>query len=100
MVFPTPAWAASAMDKWYGKAWRERPHYGATLQAGERRGIQALPALLELAAQPAAPPIVRATAAFDDIAVVAEASRGLGEAMVGINVSDLPAPHRLAERGW
>ena len=44
--------------------------------------------------------IVRATAAFDDIAVVAEASRGLGEAMVGINVSDLPAPHRLAERGW
>ena len=22
------------------------------------------------------------------------------EAMVGINVSDLPAPHRLAERGW
>lgn len=27
-------------------------------------------------------------------------SRGLGEAMVGINVADLPAPHRLAERGW
>jgi hypothetical protein len=24
----------------------------------------------------------------------------LGEAMVGINVADLPAPHRLAERGW
>lgn len=44
--------------------------------------------------------IVRATAAWDDIAVVAEASRGLGEAMVGINVADLPAPHRLAERGW
>ncbi|WP_084614134.1 pyridoxal 5'-phosphate synthase lyase subunit PdxS [Nakamurella lactea] len=44
--------------------------------------------------------IVKATAAFDDPAVIAEASRGLGEAMVGINVSDLPAPHRLAERGW
>jgi pyridoxal 5'-phosphate synthase pdxS subunit len=44
--------------------------------------------------------IVRATAAWNDIAVVAEASRGLGEAMVGINVADLPAPHRLAERGW
>jgi pyridoxal 5'-phosphate synthase pdxS subunit len=27
-------------------------------------------------------------------------SRGLGEAMVGINVLDLAAPHRLAERGW
>ncbi|MGO1182776.1 MAG: pyridoxal 5'-phosphate synthase lyase subunit PdxS [Micrococcaceae bacterium] len=44
--------------------------------------------------------IVKATAQFDDAEAVAEASRGLGEAMVGINVSDLPAPHRLAERGW
>ena len=44
--------------------------------------------------------IVKATAAFDDPAVIAQVSRGLGEAMVGINVSDLPAPHRLAERGW
>jgi pyridoxal 5'-phosphate synthase pdxS subunit len=44
--------------------------------------------------------IVKATAFYDDPKVIAEASRGLGEAMVGINVSDLPAPHRLAERGW
>ena len=44
--------------------------------------------------------IVKATTFFDDPSVIAEASRGLGEAMVGINVSDLPAPHRLAERGW
>ncbi len=44
--------------------------------------------------------IVRATARFDDPETVADASRGLGEAMVGINVADLPAPHRLAERGW
>ena len=44
--------------------------------------------------------VVKATKHWDDIAVVAEASRGLGEAMVGINVADLPAPHRLAERGW
>jgi pyridoxal 5'-phosphate synthase pdxS subunit len=44
--------------------------------------------------------IVKATAQYMDPAVIAEASRGLGEAMVGINVSDLPAPHRLAERGW
>jgi pyridoxal 5'-phosphate synthase pdxS subunit len=44
--------------------------------------------------------IVKAVAAFNDPAVIAEASRGLGEAMVGINVSDLPAPHRLSERGW
>ena len=43
---------------------------------------------------------VRATTFWDDPKVVADASRGLGEAMVGINVADLPAPHRLAERGW
>jgi pyridoxal 5'-phosphate synthase pdxS subunit len=44
--------------------------------------------------------IVKATTFFDDPSVVAAASRGLGEAMVGINVNDLPAPHRLSERGW
>ena len=44
--------------------------------------------------------IVKATALYDDPAVIADVSRGLGEAMVGINVADLPAPHRLAERGW
>ena len=44
--------------------------------------------------------IVKAVAAFNDPDVIADASRGLGEAMVGINVSDLPAPHRLSERGW
>ncbi|MGO1977684.1 pyridoxal 5'-phosphate synthase lyase subunit PdxS [Brachybacterium tyrofermentans] len=44
--------------------------------------------------------IVKATTFHDDPSVIAEASRGLGEAMVGINVADLPAPHRLAERGW
>jgi pyridoxal 5'-phosphate synthase pdxS subunit len=44
--------------------------------------------------------IVKAVAAFNDAGVIAESSRGLGEAMVGINVSDLPAPHRLSERGW
>ena len=44
--------------------------------------------------------IVKATAFYNDPAVIAEVSRGLGEAMVGINVADVPAPHRLAERGW
>ncbi|HML50435.1 MAG TPA: pyridoxal 5'-phosphate synthase lyase subunit PdxS [Propionicimonas sp.] len=44
--------------------------------------------------------IVKATAAYTDASVIAETSRGLGEAMVGINVADVPAPHRLAERGW
>ena len=44
--------------------------------------------------------IVRATTFFDNPDEIAKASRGLGEAMVGINVDDIPVPHRLAERGW
>ena len=44
--------------------------------------------------------IVKATTFYNDPSVLAEVSRGLGEAMVGINVKDIPAPHRLAERGW
>jgi pyridoxal 5'-phosphate synthase pdxS subunit len=44
--------------------------------------------------------IVKAVTFFDDPKVVGEVSRGLGEAMVGINVADIPVPHRLAERGW
>jgi len=44
--------------------------------------------------------IVKAVTFYNDPAVLAEVSRGLGEAMVGINVRDIPAPHRLADRGW
>ncbi len=44
--------------------------------------------------------IVKATTFFDDPDVIANVSRGLGEAMVGINVADLPVDHRLADRGW
>ncbi|UJH71162.1 pyridoxal 5'-phosphate synthase lyase subunit PdxS [Ornithinimicrobium sp. INDO-MA30-4] len=44
--------------------------------------------------------IVKATTFYDDPDTIANVSRGLGEAMVGINVDDIPQPHRLAERGW
>jgi len=44
--------------------------------------------------------IVQATLHFNDPGIIAKVSRGLGEAMVGINVEEIPAPHRLAERGW
>ena len=44
--------------------------------------------------------IVKATTFHDDPDVIAKVSRGLGEAMVGINVDDIPEPHRLADRGW
>ena len=44
--------------------------------------------------------IVKAVTLYDDPGVIAEASRNIGAAMVGINVPDIPAPHRLADRGW
>ena len=44
--------------------------------------------------------IVAATTFHDDPGMIAKVSRGLGEAMVGINVDDVPEPHRLAQRGW
>jgi len=51
------------MDKWYGKTWRERWHYGTTLNAGMTQGAKALPSLLVIADDRATPSIVRATAA-------------------------------------
>jgi pyridoxal 5'-phosphate synthase pdxS subunit len=44
--------------------------------------------------------IVRATRHYDEPDVIAEVTRGLGEAMVGINVADIPVHHRLEDRGW
>ena len=44
--------------------------------------------------------VVQATMHFDNPDVVAKVSRGLGEAMVGINVADIPVHHRLEDRGW
>jgi len=58
-----PEWAASAMDKWYGKKWCARPQYGTTLHAATTQGVKAVPALMKLAQDPASPAIVRATAA-------------------------------------
>ena len=44
--------------------------------------------------------IVEATTHFEDPDLVAKVSRGLGEAMVGINIADIPEADRLAARGW
>jgi pyridoxal 5'-phosphate synthase pdxS subunit len=44
--------------------------------------------------------IVKATTFYDDPDVIAKVSRGLGEAMVGINVDDLSTEQRYAQRGW
>jgi len=44
--------------------------------------------------------IVEATTHYNDPKILAEISRGLGEPMVGIGVSELPEAERLAVRGW
>jgi pyridoxal 5'-phosphate synthase pdxS subunit len=44
--------------------------------------------------------IVEATTHYMDADIIAKVSRDLGEAMVGINISDIPAAERMQERGW
>jgi len=44
--------------------------------------------------------IVQATTHFNDPEIIAEVSKNLGEAMVGIEISTLPQDQLLASRGW
>jgi pyridoxal 5'-phosphate synthase pdxS subunit len=44
--------------------------------------------------------IVEAVTHYNDPTILAEVSKGLGEAMVGIGVTELPEGARLAVRGW
>lgn len=44
--------------------------------------------------------IVEATTHYNDAKIIAEVSKGLGEAMVGINIGDIPQGELLATRGW
>ncbi|HQQ25764.1 MAG TPA: pyridoxal 5'-phosphate synthase lyase subunit PdxS, partial [Methanomassiliicoccales archaeon] len=44
--------------------------------------------------------IVEAVTHYDDPKVIAEVSRGLGEAMHGIEISTLAKEQRMQERGW
>ncbi len=44
--------------------------------------------------------IVEATTFYRDPQIVAKVSRNLGEAMVGIEIDDIPAGQRMQERGW
>ena len=49
---------------------------------------------------PRARAIVEAVTNFDDPSVLAEVSRGLGDAMRGIDISTIKPEQRLQERGW
>ena len=44
--------------------------------------------------------IVEAVTYFEDPAMVAKVSRGLGEAMVGIEIDTLADSERMQDRGW
>jgi pyridoxal 5'-phosphate synthase pdxS subunit len=44
--------------------------------------------------------IVEVVTHYDDPSVIAEVSKNLGEAMVGIEIDELPVEQRLQERGW
>lgn len=44
--------------------------------------------------------IVRATTNYEDYALLAELSKGMGEPMKGIDISTLHASERMQERGW
>ena len=44
--------------------------------------------------------IVKATTHYNDPKVISDASRGLGEAMIGKEMGDLPEAERMAVRGW
>ena len=44
--------------------------------------------------------VVQAVTHYQDPKIIAEVSRGLGEAMPGIELSDIPKEELLAARGW
>ena len=44
--------------------------------------------------------VVRATTHFEDPAILAEVSRGLGEAMRGVEIKTIPDRELMAARGW
>lgn len=50
--------------------------------------------------EPRARSIVEAVTHYDDPKAIAEVSQGLGDAMPGIEISDIPPEQRLQERGW
>jgi pyridoxal 5'-phosphate synthase pdxS subunit len=44
--------------------------------------------------------IVKATTHYKDPAIIAEVSKGLGEAMPGLDIKQIPADEIMAKRGW
>ena len=80
-------WAAEAVARWYGPERRREPHYGEILAAGRTGESKAGARLAELAADPAQPTIVRATAL--------ELLRGYGREGIGTLLKALSDPDPL-----
>ncbi len=57
-----PVWAAEKIAEWYGPERRKEPHFGVVFAAARAGDESSVPALLDLAVDPAQPSIVRATA--------------------------------------
>ena len=57
-----PEWAAERVATWYGPDRRQEAHFGEVFAAARAGDQSSIPALLELAVDPALPAIVRATA--------------------------------------
>ena len=71
------------------------------MQLGCRRRVRGQRHLQVAATRPSAPrAIVEATTNYDDPDTIARVSRDLGEAMVGIEISDIPENELMAGRGW
>ena len=91
---PAPVKIVTAQRQIRGSAWTDPL---------DKRAITAIDRIdPELSGDPAkrARAIVEATTHFEDAEIIARVSRNLGEAMVGINIADIPASERMQERGW
>jgi tetratricopeptide (TPR) repeat protein len=94
-------WSAEAAERWYGAERFAKPHYGQILQAGREGAPGASRALAELAGEPTAPAIVRATALrlLPPQPQTADAvRRGLGDADPLVRVAAMEAAENLEPR--
>ena len=95
------AWSAEAAERWYGTERSAKPHYGQILQAGREGAPGASRALAELAGEPTAPAIVRATALrlLPPEPQTADAvRRGLGDEDPLVRIAALEAAENLEPR--
>jgi predicted CXXCH cytochrome family protein len=91
----SPQWAAAAVEKWYGHALAERPHYGEAIAAGRAGTPNAEAGLIALVGDRRQPAIVRATA-LDTLRRYGPAG---ATAMMAATKDDDPAVRAVAAAG-